>query len=175
MDFSLKRLLEKIINWGGFIYTWEGGTNNTTDTLVPVFNGSKIQHRVLPVTYNLIPATTSKSTRNTTDVTTTDSTNGVIITTLNHTTRTGKYVVFASAVFYTSINTSNIRVNCAGTQAAYAVTNVREPIGISILGIRSTTKNATEKVDLVLTPQSGATATLPSYNTYMLYAIDIHA
>lgn len=33
-------------------YTIDTGTNNTSDTWVPVFNGSTIQHRVIPNTYN---------------------------------------------------------------------------------------------------------------------------
>lgn len=40
-------------------YTWDTGTNNTTDTWVPVFNGSTIQHRVIPAAYNNAPSTLS--------------------------------------------------------------------------------------------------------------------
>lgn len=59
-------------NWklsptNGFVGPWNGitddhGTNNTTDTWVPVYTGSKIQHRVIPTT---IAGTTEQSyTRN---------------------------------------------------------------------------------------------------------------
>lgn len=46
---KIKALLGKILNWSGFAFDWsDTGTNNTTDTWVPVFNGGKIQHRDIP-------------------------------------------------------------------------------------------------------------------------------
>ena len=44
-------------------YQWDTATNNTTDTWVPVFNGSKIQHRVLSTDLNSrgVKALSSKS------------------------------------------------------------------------------------------------------------------
>lgn len=46
---GVKEVLSKILNWSGFRLDWsEYGTNNTTDTWVPVFTGTKLQHRVIP-------------------------------------------------------------------------------------------------------------------------------
>lgn len=45
---KLKDLLSKLVNWAGFKLDWsEYETNNTTNTWIPVFVGTKIQHRVL--------------------------------------------------------------------------------------------------------------------------------
>lgn len=48
MKASLKKLLNKILNWSGFELTWDWRTNNTTDTWIPVFAGTAIQHRAIP-------------------------------------------------------------------------------------------------------------------------------
>ena len=40
-------------------YTLDIGTNNTSDTWVPVMNGNTIQHRVIPTAYNNAPSTLS--------------------------------------------------------------------------------------------------------------------
>lgn len=48
MKASLKKLLNKILNWSGFEITWDWRTDNTSDTWIPVFTGATIQHRVIP-------------------------------------------------------------------------------------------------------------------------------
>lgn len=45
LDRILSFIADKL-NWSGFNYTWDVGTNNTSDTWIPVFNGNTIQHRV---------------------------------------------------------------------------------------------------------------------------------
>lgn len=56
---KIKALLAKIVNWYGFRFDWsEYATNNTTDTWVPVFNGWKIQHRVIPNKADVSPTKT---------------------------------------------------------------------------------------------------------------------
>lgn len=119
------------------------------------------------------PNTSSTSNRNTSNQTTTNSTTGLQVTSLSHKTNTGKYLVIAKCAYKTSTNTSNIRVNCAGTQIAYEVTSDTVNHQGVIFGVRTTTKGATETVELRLTPQSGATATLPAYNTYAITCVDI--
>lgn len=173
MKMSMKELLNKLLNWKGFIFDWsEQETANTTNTWVPVFNYAKIQHRVIPVTYNKLPNVSSTSNRNTSNTTTT-STSGVNITTLSHKTNTGKYLVIAKATYKTNNQTSNMKVTCAGTQIAYDVTNDTANHPVTLFGVRTTSADATETIALVMTPQSGSTATSPAYHTYGITAIDI--
>ena len=47
---NVKKLLAKILSWGGFKYDWSMNTPNTSDTWVPVLDGDghTMKHRVIP-------------------------------------------------------------------------------------------------------------------------------
>ena len=52
-------------SWAGLQYDWsEQDVNNTTDTWVPVFRGSKIQHRVIPAKVMSVVTATRSGTTN---------------------------------------------------------------------------------------------------------------
>lgn len=46
LDKILSFIADKL-NWGGFDYNWNVGTNNTSDTWFPVFKNNNIQHAVV--------------------------------------------------------------------------------------------------------------------------------
>lgn len=45
---SMSDNINTLLNTGVQNWTWDIDTENKTDSWVPVFNGSKIQHRVIP-------------------------------------------------------------------------------------------------------------------------------
>ena len=112
--------------------------------------------------------------RNTAVATTTDTTSGHTVCTLKYTSKTGRIFIHADCAFFTNRNTARIEVWEDGVGISpQAITNSTSMQRGIITFVRSTTPNVEHTYTLHLIPQSGATATLPNYQTFTLYCNDL--
>lgn len=115
------------------------------------------------------------SARNTATATSTDSTNGHTICSFDYTTKTGRIFLHADAAWFTSRNTARIELREDGVPLTSSTTNSTSLQRGVITFERTVTAGSTHTYSLHLIPQSGATATLPAYQTFTLYCHDLAA
>lgn len=160
-------------NDGGH-YRWDMGTNNTTDTWVPVLSSGRLQHRVIPINYNKVPNIGAVQGTNTEETIT--GTGDKVLCSLNYTTNTGRFVVFGRAVMKTSRYTSTIWIRSNGVRQGYpSGTNSTSFITVNPIWFTlSATPGQTYTIDLAMTAQdSGTTGTKAGYHAPWLLAFDI--
>ena len=169
MKVSMKELLNKLLNWSGLKYTWDIGTNNTTDTWVPVFTGNTIQHRVIPTQLNSWASNpgSGSSQKSTTGTT-------VLIST-SYTPKTNKIRVAGYAQVYVNTYTGGIRLMVGGSNIGQQTTNNQNSVadGVYVEAFANVTPNSAVTVQLVLYAQSGATAYVPAYRMMGLTIHDV--
>lgn len=108
--------------------------------------------------------------RNTVNVTTTSS---ITVLTLQFTSETGRVYVHADCAFFTSRYTSAMYVIIDGVQIGYSTTNSTVLQRGVVEGIADVEIGAHTATVVLSSQDSGTTATLPPYNSYTLFVMDV--
>lgn len=156
-------------------YCFDMATENTTDTWVPVAKNGVFEHRAIPATYNVVPATTVVNSRNAAATTTTNSTNGIVLATANHTSKTGRVMVIGSANIRTDTQTVRLEIWRGTDNIVSNTTNSKVNTRMVPMSFATCTKNASTTFTLRMIPQAGSTGTMDAYQSYELLILDIHA